>query len=201
LINGTLSGGTIDVVPEVVGVGDTIMFTVTGVTDSGGQKRVNCTAEQDIWPVAPTYTWELTIPPDFPEPLPPLSGTGQVVSVVAEVPGTYTASFTATANRECPPPSRTVGPAGKEVVPSATLTANPTDISATSVGTPWNYSIITVAWIPPECEGTLEIVTPLVGNNNYSPPNDATGFQHETGCGAPQGRRRAAEGAIASPCH
>jgi hypothetical protein len=34
--------------------------------------------------------------------------------------------------------------------------------------------VITVAWNPPDCEGTLEIVTPLIGNNNYTPPNAGT---------------------------
>jgi len=27
---------------------------------------------------------------------------------------------------------------------------------------------------PPDCEGTLKIVTPLVGNNGYTPPNDGS---------------------------
>ena len=39
LDNGTLSGGTVTVVPQVVCIGQTITFTVDGVVDSGGLKR------------------------------------------------------------------------------------------------------------------------------------------------------------------
>ena len=111
LENGSLSGGSIDVQPNPACIGDTITFTASGVVDDGGIKRVYCTAKEAIPPVAPPYTWQLTIPPDYPPPLPPLSGTGPAVSVVAEAAGTYSATFTATADRECEPPEITVGPA------------------------------------------------------------------------------------------
>jgi hypothetical protein len=60
--------------------------------------------------VTPTYKWTLTIPPDYPDPLPPLSGSGASVGVVALVGGTYSATFTAKAERDCPPASRTIDP-------------------------------------------------------------------------------------------
>jgi hypothetical protein len=102
-------------------IGDTITFTASGVVDSGGVKRVFCSAKQWIPPVSPTYTWVLSVPPDYPPPLPPLTGTGAAVSIVAEVPGTYSVTFTATANRDCPPPPITIGPATKDTCQSGTV--------------------------------------------------------------------------------
>jgi hypothetical protein len=84
-------------------------FTLSGVTDSGGTKRENCELVS-IPPATPTYTWTLTLPPNYPSPLPPLSGSGAVASVVATVAGTYSCTFTAHANRECPPADLQVGP-------------------------------------------------------------------------------------------
>jgi hypothetical protein len=161
--------------PETVCLGETITFTIDGVIDNGGIKRVFCTAKTKIPSVAPTYEWRITKPdgttvPPAGEP----PGSGAVATVIANAPGTYSVTFAASAVRECPPGDVTIGPASKQLVLSATLTADPTDISAKSTGSPWNYSVITVAWNPPDCEGTLEIVTPLVGNNNYMPPNDGT---------------------------
>jgi hypothetical protein len=112
--NGFLSGGTIDVSPDPPCPNTTITFTVSDVVDSGGVKAINCSKEP-IAPVAPTYTWTLTIPPDYPPPLPPLSGTGPVATVVVNAPGTYSVTFTATANRECPPAPITIGPESVDV--------------------------------------------------------------------------------------
>jgi hypothetical protein len=98
----------------VVCVGDTITFTASGVTDSGGEQRENCDVVT-IPPVTPTYKWTLTIPPDYPDPLPPLSGSGASVGVVALVGGTYSATFTAKADRDCPPPDITIGPGTSQV--------------------------------------------------------------------------------------
>jgi hypothetical protein len=94
--------------PDPACIGDTITFTASGVTDSGGEQRENCVVVT-IPPVTPTYKWTLTIPPDYPDPLPPLSGSGASVGVVALVGGTYSATFTAKAERDCPPASHTIG--------------------------------------------------------------------------------------------
>ncbi len=116
LDNGSLSGGTITVQPDVVCIGGTITFTVTGMVDSGGVKRVSCSAKQSIPPATPTYTWTLTLPPDYPPPLPPLTGSGAVPSVILKVAGTYSCTFTASADRECPPADLQIGPqTGKTV--------------------------------------------------------------------------------------
>ena len=88
--NGSLSGGVIDVTPDPACIGDTITFTASGVVDEGGIKRVDCSAKTVVPAVSPTYTWELTIPAGYPDPLPPLTGTGPVATVVAAhdpVPG------------------------------------------------------------------------------------------------------------------
>ena len=106
---GTLSGGTIEVILNAPCVGDPITFTVSGVVDSGGQKRENCVV-LPIPSVPPMYTWTLTIPGGYPPPLPELSGLGPVVSVEPKVGGTYSATFRATAERQCPPAPITIGP-------------------------------------------------------------------------------------------
>jgi len=98
------------VAPNPACLGDTITFTASGVVDTGGIKRVDCSAKTQVPAVSPTYTWELTIPGGYPDPLPPLSGSGPAASVVAKVPGTYSATFTATAGRDCPPAPRVIGP-------------------------------------------------------------------------------------------
>jgi len=119
LDNGSLSGGSIDVQPNPACIGDTITFTASGVVDEGGIKRVDCSAKTVVPAVSPTYTWELTIPAGYPDPLPPLTGSGTVASVVAEAAGTYSVTFTATADRECPPAPRVIGPATADTCESA----------------------------------------------------------------------------------
>ncbi len=94
--------------PPVVCVGATITFTPSGVSDSGGQERVNC-SPVDILPVTPTYTWYLTLPPGYPDPQPPLDGSGTAAIVAARAPGTYTCTVIATADRDCPPGQRPIG--------------------------------------------------------------------------------------------
>ena len=59
---------------------------------------------------------------------------------------------------------------------SATLAADPTVIPAKTGWPsmpPWDISDITVAWDPPDCEGTLEILD-FVGDSGYTPPNKGT---------------------------
>jgi hypothetical protein len=80
-------------------VGATITFTASGVMDSGGIKRINCTAKQGIDGVAPMYSWVVTKPGGGT-----VSGAGSSAVVAADEPGTYTCVFTAKAVRECPPP-------------------------------------------------------------------------------------------------
>lgn len=62
LDDGTLFEGTITVGPDVVCLGDTITFTASGVTDSGGLMELDCSSKMPISPVTPTYTWEITCP-------------------------------------------------------------------------------------------------------------------------------------------
>jgi predicted AlkP superfamily pyrophosphatase or phosphodiesterase len=104
LNNGTLSGGMIEVEPEPACVGQTVTFTVSGVTDSGGLKRIDC-HPTELPGVQPTYTWVITGPLGSR-----ISGTGPVAMVIPTVVGSYCVTFTATANRECPPPPHTVDP-------------------------------------------------------------------------------------------
>ncbi len=106
LDNGTLSGGTVTVVPQVVCIGQTITFTVDGVVDSGGLKRVDCSSTIDLPAVEPSYTWVITKPDSTTE-----SGSGASANVTADQAGVYSCIFTATANRDCPPADRDIGPA------------------------------------------------------------------------------------------
>ena len=58
------------------------------------------------------------------------------------------------------------------VVGSCSISLDPTSIPAKSIWQtilPWAAAELAVAWNPPECEGTLEIVE-LVGDGGYVPP-------------------------------
>jgi len=103
-------------------VGETITFTAGGTTDSGGKEWVNC-AETPIPPGGVEYHWTLTLPADYPQPLPPTSGTGSSVNVTALVAGTYTVSFSAQAIRtSCPPPDFNLGSASASTcIPGASV--------------------------------------------------------------------------------
>ncbi len=101
---GGLSGGSITVEPACVG--GTVRFTVSGVTDSGGE-----TCIYSIAPVEPTYNWVMTKPDGSTA-----QGTGSTAEVSASEPGEYSCEFTATAARECPPSPISVGPEIKTAV-------------------------------------------------------------------------------------
>ena len=104
LDNGELSPGSIELSANPVCVGETITFTVLGVTDSGGSKRENC--QVVVIPPAPLLgSWVVTKPSGAT-----ISGSGLAASIVTDEPGTYSCAFTVTAPRECPPPGIEVGP-------------------------------------------------------------------------------------------
>ena len=105
LDNGSLTGGIINVEPQVPCLGDTLTFTVSGVVDEGGIKRVDCYAKTAVPAVAPTYTWVVTKPNATT-----VSGSGPVGTVLVDMLGNYSCTFTATANRVCPPAQRLIGP-------------------------------------------------------------------------------------------
>lgn len=112
LDNGTLAGGIIEVEPPMVCIGDAMTFSVSGIVDSGGIKRVECSASEAIPPVTPTYAWTCTLPPLPPSHTPRTqSGSGSSIAITADAPGVYSCSVTATAERECPPEPTTIGPA------------------------------------------------------------------------------------------
>ena len=119
ITNGFLSGGTITVNPNPACVNDTITFTLNGVMDNAGTKRENCQIVSD-GPGTLTYTWTLSVPAGYPPPLPSLTGSGAGASVEAKAPGTYSCEFTATANRDCPPTDRTIGPTTRDAFGDST---------------------------------------------------------------------------------
>lgn len=153
--HGALTGGIIDIEPAVPCLGDVLTFTLSGVVNTGGIKRVDCYAKTAVPGAAVTYAWRITRPDQTV-----LTGTGAVATVVVERPGNYSCTFTATAERECPPAPRTIGPVSEPVNVTATLTLDPTFIPAYTAwpGPNYAYADLTVQWDPPECEGTLEIV-------------------------------------------
>ncbi len=106
LDNGSLSGGTVSVVPQVVCIGQTIIFSVDGVVDSGGLKRVDCSSTIDLPAVEPSYTWVITKPDSTTE-----SGSGASANVTTDQAGVYSCTFTANADRECPPADLELAPA------------------------------------------------------------------------------------------
>ncbi len=111
LDNGSLSGGMIDVDRDPVCVGDTITFTASGVVDSGGIKRVDCTAKMPIPAVTPNYKWTVTKPDGTT-----VKGSGSVATILTTKPGTYYIVYTAMAERECPPSDITIGPKMAEAI-------------------------------------------------------------------------------------
>jgi hypothetical protein len=116
-----VTNATIEVTPPVACVGDTLTFTVSGVTDTGGVQRVLCTVEQEVAPATPTYTWVITKPDGTP-----VQGSGESAVVTADLPGTYSCTFTAFAERECDPPALNLDPA----------TASTIDVNLTLGGLP-----------------------------------------------------------------
>ena len=60
--------------------------------------------------------------------------------------------------------------------PPVELSADPSSIPAWSnwVATPYAGSQIDVTWLPPDCEGILAIVTPVVGDGGFVPPSEGT---------------------------
>ncbi len=112
---GMLSGGTVTSRRELKpsDLFETITFTASGVTDSGGGKE--CPDEQMSVAVPPgtvTYRYEVTGPRGFSQ-----SGEGSEVSVLAEDDGVYTCKFFASVDRECPPPEIEVGTANETIEP------------------------------------------------------------------------------------
>jgi hypothetical protein len=121
--SGKLEGGSITVSKTVVCSGQELTFTLNGVEDSGGKKRVNC-VEVPIEPVTtPTYTWRIAKPGGT------VTGSGNVATVTTGFSGIYSCTFTANAPRECPPPERKIGKAAKavkiEVIEIQNQTATP----------------------------------------------------------------------------
>ncbi len=96
--NGSLSGG--DITMESACLGESVKFSVSGVADSGGTA---CTG--GIPAVEPSYTWVITRPDTTTE-----QGTGAMAETNADQPGEYSCTFTASVARQCPPPTRTIGP-------------------------------------------------------------------------------------------
>lgn len=103
---GSLSGGLVTVQQSASGA----TFMAVGVTDNGGTKTITCpdgrVTMSRIPPGSISYTYELKAPDGTVT-----TGSGASVSVPASECGTYTATFTAEANRECAPSPVTVGPA------------------------------------------------------------------------------------------
>jgi hypothetical protein len=107
--SGKLEGGSITVSKAVVCSGQELTFTLTGVEDFAGKKRVNC-VEVPIQPVTPTYTWRIAKPGGT------VTGSGNVATVTAGASGIYSCRFTANAPRECAPPERKIGPKAAKAV-------------------------------------------------------------------------------------
>ena len=118
--------------------------------------------------VGPSYTWVITKPDSTTD-----SGSGASADVVTDQAGVYSCTFTATADRDCPPADRDVGPATKQLAFAADLTLDPSSIPAFAGwgGPNYRYSRITVEWDPPECEGRVEIAE-VEPTGDYVPPND-----------------------------
>jgi hypothetical protein len=90
-------------------IGDTITFTASGVSDSGGQAEVECpggqegTTSESIPAGSIMYEYTLSTPDGS------MMGMGTTATVTAEKCGEYSVTFQAMVDRECMPSSITVG--------------------------------------------------------------------------------------------
>ena len=161
--NGSLSGGSIAVTPDPVCIGDTITFTLSDVVDEGGIKRVNCSAKTAIPAVTPTYTWIITKPDATG-----VNGSGPVATVVADQPGTYFCTFTASADRECPPPDISIGPGMGVAALGEAIHVDATDPHAAMVTysvSPGSVVIDSATFTAP---GTIEMRANLTGEFSFT---------------------------------
>jgi len=110
LNSGSLTGGVATVDHALVCLYETLTFQVAGVVDTGGQKRQNCSLVNI--PPNLTITWTI-LKPDGST----YSGVGPVASIAANLPGSYSCTFHATADRDCPPGGGTFGPVIGSVIP------------------------------------------------------------------------------------
>ncbi|MFN0058337.1 MAG: hypothetical protein ACKVX7_07750 [Planctomycetota bacterium] len=105
--NGSLVGGIVQVNDPMPPYGSTLIFTASGVSDTGGIKEIECEGEppefESISPASPTYGWVITKPTGTT-----LTGGGGSASVLIDECGTYECVFTVTASRSCPPAPKTL---------------------------------------------------------------------------------------------
>jgi hypothetical protein len=119
--------------------------------------------------VTPTYTWEITKPEGAT-----LGGAGSTALVLADKPGTYSCTFTASAGRGCPPPDIQVGPqtatcAGEKVSLGGTLS---------STQDPGCFNV----YVPTKWGGKLNVATTSGTIENLSyPGGDSYTNNTETG--------------------
>jgi hypothetical protein len=97
------------------------------VVDEGGIMEVDCNTKTAVEPVAPEYAWTITKPDTTT-----VSGTGASAVVLADQAGTYSCTFTASADRECPPPDITIGP--ETAVPFVAEITTPNGDPTTTAG-------------------------------------------------------------------
>ncbi len=109
--NGSLTGGSVTAGATEVCVGSSISFSASGVTDSGGEKTVNCPCDppvtKTISPGSIQYEWKISRDGSV---VASGSGSSATYSPTNGEAGVYTCQFTAKANRECPPTDITLPP-------------------------------------------------------------------------------------------
>ncbi len=107
--NGSLSGGSVSVDDPMPMLGDTFTCSVSGVTDSGGTKEVECPGGQQGGSTEPVAPATVTYAYDLMEPFSSRSGDGDSLTVDANEFGDYVCRFTAEVERDCPPSPLVVG--------------------------------------------------------------------------------------------
>ena len=115
--SGSLSGGTVSASSANAVCGETLTFTVTGVTDTGGIKIEGCAGQEQSVPISPnsiTYRFEL-LKPDGTIHM----GQNNVTSIIANDIGSYSCRFYASADRECLKETKLVGTATVNVNPAS----------------------------------------------------------------------------------
>ena len=102
---GSLSDGTVTLNKQILCISDTVVFTASGVEDTGGRKRIVCrdaegnvTRDEEVPDPASNVFYRWTI---FFNGTAVRRGAGTTASMIVTRPGAYTARFEAGVRREC----------------------------------------------------------------------------------------------------
>ena len=164
---GTLTGGQVTSSPDQPKPGDMIVFTASGVTDSGGQEKCTCGDEtREISPVSPAnYAWQIVTrnaDGSWPDPDPDDWQAGSTTDPIVGVACTeYRAYFSASVDRDCPPDSIIINGNAQVADFEYKVTAYADGQERTRVGV---GEFVKIELMPPGTTGTARRISGPGGN-------------------------------------